>query len=86
MYLQKVIGKTNYKKLIFLFASWKSLTKIAGSGSVTKCHVYGTLVYRNKKICRLAVNVPYSDPLSVDIFVSVSQNNAFGSYLLAANN
>jgi hypothetical protein len=31
------------KKIFFLVASWKSLTKRAGSGSVPKCHGSGTL-------------------------------------------
>ncbi len=38
MYLQKVIGKNN-----FLMTSWRSLTKIAGSGSAPKFHGSATL-------------------------------------------
>jgi hypothetical protein len=33
-------------KISFLMASWRSMTKIAGSGSTPKCHGSGTLVKR----------------------------------------
>jgi hypothetical protein len=33
MYLQKVISRRTLKKIILLLASWRSMTKISGSGS-----------------------------------------------------
>ena len=57
MYLQKVISRTIVLKISFLLASWRSMTKIAGSGSISqrrgsadpdpfqKCHRSGTLLY-----------------------------------------
>ncbi len=39
MYLQKVISRKNcVKKISFLLASWRSVTKIAGSGSISQRH------------------------------------------------
>ncbi len=39
MYLQKVISRKTVKKIIsFLLASWRSMTKIAGSGSICQRH------------------------------------------------
>ncbi len=40
MYLQKVISKKLVEKISFLLASWRSMTKIAGSGSsfISKRH------------------------------------------------
>ncbi len=38
-YIQKVISKkTCLKNLVFLLPSWRSMTKIAGSGSINKRH------------------------------------------------
>jgi hypothetical protein len=63
MYLQKVISRKTLKKKSFLLASWRSVTKIAGSGSISQnseawtrgsgsisnCHGSATLVLGNKK-------------------------------------
>jgi hypothetical protein len=40
MYLQKVIYRQTFKKIIFLLASWRSLMRIAGSesGSINNRH------------------------------------------------
>ncbi len=38
MYLQKVISKKLFNKISFLLASWRLMTKIAGSGSISQIH------------------------------------------------
>jgi hypothetical protein len=38
MYLQKVSRKTFLLKLVFMLASCRSMTKIAGSGSISQRH------------------------------------------------
>ena len=38
MCLQKVISRKFFYKLVFLLASWRSVTKIAGSGSISQRH------------------------------------------------
>ncbi len=38
MYLQKVISKKNCVKIYFLLESWRSMRKIAGSGSISQKH------------------------------------------------
>ncbi len=77
MYLQKVISKTNDKKLFFVgilevtdeknrIRIRKSSIRIQGSGYVSKCHGSGTLV--KTQIYSVYFNFPKDAALFVRIF------------------